>query len=83
MLGSLKAHSGRDVEHGLKRVMTEMQGDQSGWPCGPPRRMLGGKWQWDRKKQMLSEAVLEASSPDSGDKLALLLKENEAPRFLL
>lgn len=37
----------------------------------------------DRKEQMLSEAVLEVSSPDPGDKLALLLKENEAPRFPL
>ena len=45
MLGSLKGHSGRGVEHELKQVMTEMQGDQSGWPCGLPRRMLGGEWQ--------------------------------------
>ena len=47
----------------------------------------GGCWvgsgSGDRKKQMLSEAVLEASSPDPGDKLALLLKENKTPRFLL
>ena len=33
-----------------------------------------GSGSGDRKKQMLSEAVLEASSPDPGDKLALLFK---------
>lgn len=31
----------------------------------------------DRKKQILSEAVSEGRSSDPGDKLALILKENE------
>lgn len=38
-----EAQSGGVVEHGLNRVMTEMQGDQSGWHLGPPGKMPGGE----------------------------------------
>lgn len=39
--------------------------------------MNWGSGSRDGKKQILSEAVSEGRSPDPGDKLALILKENE------